>query len=209
MKVLTYNMHKGRDRKRNNVVVDLAEAIAERQPDLLLCQEVFHGRTRDEEQCHRIAHAAGHDHVFGPNKFYPSGCHGNATFTHLPIEEHVNIDATESFFEKRGILHAVLHYADAPLDVLNVHFSLTGRQRRRQWFKLAQAMPDDPAMRVIAAGDFNDWRGNLDKRVRQSGLLENSLWALHRRERRTFPARRPLFALDRIYVRGFRVVRVE
>ncbi len=93
--------------------------------------------------------------------------------------------------------------------ILKLHFSLTAHQRRRQWRKLTDAMPDDPSMPVLACGDFDDWAGNLDRKVRRTEQLENVMWKLPKTERRSFPSNRPRFALDRIYQQGFRVHEVR
>lgn len=186
-----------------------AEAVAERDPDLFLCQEVFHGIEEDLRQCHYLTAVIGHDHAFGPNAFYSKGCHGNATFARMPIVRHKNVDVTRSALEKRGILMVRMESEQGPFEVLNLHFSLTGRQRRWQWRQLMDQLPENPDTPVLVAGDFNDWNGQLDRRARSAGLLRNALWTLPGTERRTFPARRPLFSLDRIYFRGLRLVSVE
>jgi endonuclease/exonuclease/phosphatase family metal-dependent hydrolase len=201
VRVITYNLHKGRDGKRS-ILEDAVHAAAALEPDLLLCQEVFHGVAEAVHQAHFITEVIGHDHVFGPNAFYRHGCHGNATFARLAIAEHRNVDVTESYFERRGILHTRLGSGEHGIEVLNVHLSLTGPQRRRQWHKLVECLPQDPQVPVLVAGDFNDWSGALDRRARASRALENALWRLPRGDRATFPARRPLLAMDRIYFRG-------
>jgi endonuclease/exonuclease/phosphatase family metal-dependent hydrolase len=208
MKVITYNLAKGRN-GRGSILEEAIHRIADRNPDLLLCQEVFHGVEAELDQSRFITQVIGCEHVFAPNAFRRRGCHGNATFARMAMARHVNIDLTESFFEKRGMLCTLLEGEHGPFEVLNTHFSLTGRQRRRQWFKLAQALPDDPDMPVLACGDFNDWSGALDRRVKRSGVLQNALWSLPRHARRSFPARRPVFGLDRIYFRGFRLASVQ
>lgn len=208
MKVLTYNLHKGR-RGRASILIEAARALAAREPDLVFCQEVFHDAGEQELQAEILTSELGHAHVFGPNAFYGKGCHGNATFARLPVANAFNVNMTESFFEKRGMLCTWLEADHGPFVALNVHFSLTSRQRRRQWWKLLAALPADASTRVIAGGDFNDWSGSLDRRALRSGLLKNALWATPRGERQSFPARRPLFALDRIYYRGFRLRSVQ
>lgn len=213
MRIITYNLHKGRGRGRgsDSILAEAVHAVAERSPDLLMCQEVYHGIEADLEQCRFITERIGHAHVFGPNRSYRDGCHGNATFARWPIARHRNIDVSESSLEKRGILHVDLRDDASGVEIatLNTHFSLTGRQRKRQWFKLIQALPHDASVPVIACGDFNDWTGSLDRMARRTGLLENALWHLPRVERRSFPAHRPMLGLDRVYVRGFRVSSVR
>lgn len=211
MRILTYNLHKGRSRRNESILHEAVHAVAERQPDLLMCQEVYHGIADDVAQSHFITARIGHEHVFGPNRSYATGCHGNATFARLPIAGHRNLDVSESSLEKRGILHVDLWDESRAVEVatLNTHFSLTSRQRRRQWFKLLQALPTDPQIPVIACGDFNDWTGSLDRMARRTGLLTNALWSLPRSQRRSFPAHRPLLGLDRVYVRGFTIEAVR
>ncbi|MFT5048867.1 MAG: endonuclease/exonuclease/phosphatase family metal-dependent hydrolase [Chlamydiales bacterium] len=209
VKILTYNLHKGRSALRRDVLAEIADALAERAPDLLTCQEVFHGTRDTRHQCEVLAEALDHAHVFGPNAFYRKGCHGNATFARLPVAEHVNIDVTQSTLEKRGILHATLQDGPGTIETMNVHFSLTRRQRARQWRRLLETLPEDLAVPTIVCGDFNDWSGSLDRVARRSGTFHNALWNLPTPARQSYPAQRPLLALDRIYLRGFRVVSAE
>jgi endonuclease/exonuclease/phosphatase family metal-dependent hydrolase len=210
VKVITYNLHKGVGRRRQRILEEAVQALFDRKPDVLVCQEVFHGAAEAIHQCHFITEVIGHEHVFAPNVFYPDGCHGNATFARMPVARHVNVDISESVFERRGLLRTWLQAEHGAVEVLNVHFSLTGGQRRRQWSRVVQELPEDPTTPVLVCGDFNDWSGAVDRRAAGSGLLRNALWALDRVERRTFPAHRPIFPLDRIYYRGIvlREVRV-
>jgi len=209
VKILTYNLHKGRSALRRDVLVQIAGALAERAPDVLACQEVFHGTRDSRHQCEVLAEALDHAHVFGPNAFYRKGCHGNATFTGLPIANHTNIDVSQSALEKRGILHATIRNDETAIETMNVHFSLTRRQRARQWRRLLESLPADLTIPTIVCGDFNDWSGDLDRVARRSGTFHNALWNLPLPARQSFPARRPLLALDRVYLRGFRVVSAE
>ena len=55
---------------------------------------------------------------------------------------------------------------------------------------------------LLVAGDFNDWREQLDKPMAQIGLQRAP-------GGRTFPSRAPLLALDRIYLRGLQAHRFE
>ncbi len=212
MKVITYNLHKGhrgRGRRRRSIFNDAIAALEERRPDLLLCQEVFHGAADVLHQCHFITEVIGHQHVFGPNVFNHRGCHGNATFSRLPVANSLNIDATEWWLERRGMLRTWLEGPGGPLEVFNVHFSLTAGQRWRQWGKLLAALPEAPSIPVLVCGDFNDWTEAIDRWAARTPILHNALWSLPRRARPTFPAIRPLFALDRIYYRGLRPVSVD
>jgi endonuclease/exonuclease/phosphatase family metal-dependent hydrolase len=208
IKVITYNLHKGVDRRGRTSLAAAIAALRARQPDVLACQEVFHAQESADAPAHLqsdlIKTGLGHVHVFAPNAFYRRGCHGNATFTSFTVAAHQNIDITESYFERRGILRTRLQAA-GELELMNVHFSLTRNQRRRQWKKLFAALEHTEDLPLIACGDFNDWTGDLDRAARGTGILHNALWALPKPYRRTFPSRRPMLALDRIYYRGLRL----
>lgn len=209
LKVITYNLHKGLGRGGRSMLEDAALALADRQPDVVACQEVFHPPAGQSGQSETLRSALGHVHVFGPNAFYRRGCHGNATFTGFEVTDHGNIDITESYFERRGILRTSLRHTVGHLEILNVHLSLTRRQRRRQWARLFAAIQACGERPLLVCGDFNDWSSDLDRMALASGAVHNALWSLPKPARRTFPSRRPVLPLDRIYFRGLRLVSVD
>ena len=92
-----------------------------------------------------------------------------------------------------------------------MHFALDERGRRQQLAalidRIVEQVPDEAP--VIVAGDFNDWRNRVGKRLAaELGLIE--VFRDYRgRPARSFPSRLPLFRLDRIYVRGFSVHHAE
>ena len=64
-------------------------------------------------------------------------------------------------------------------------------------------------MPVIVAGDFNDWRHRATSMLEGSlGMSEVSV-TQGGRAARTFPSFLPLLRLDRIYIRGFKVLSAE
>ena len=61
-------------------------------------------------------------------------------------------------------------------------------------------MPPDECL--VLAGDFNDWGEKLDEPMQAMGLQRATPDGAA--PLRTFPSLVPVFALDRIYTRGFR-----
>ena len=57
---------------------------------------------------------------------------------------------------------------------------------------------------LLVAGDFNDWGERLDDPMGRIGLLRAGARTGALASPPTFPARVPVFALDRVYLRGFR-----
>ena len=71
------------------------------------------------------------------------------------------------------------------------------------------AEPDSP---LIIAGDFNDWRNEADALLAQRlGLIEalGGVYGSPASPGRSYPAKRPVLRLDRIYVRGFTILHAE
>jgi endonuclease/exonuclease/phosphatase family metal-dependent hydrolase len=90
-----------------------------------------------------------------------------------------------------------------------VHLSLFARSRRRQMDALASYLEDvaGPGSPLVIAGDFNDWRNEADGLLaRRLGLSEIFGGTTGTSAPvRSYPAKRPVLRLDRIYVRGFSV----
>ncbi len=175
-------------------------------------------------------------HAYGMNAVYPHGHHGNAILSTQPIHNFTNHDISDHALEKRGLLHAVSTFGrgrrTADVHLICVHFGLIGRSRARQASFLIDFVQQEIPKKapVIIAGDFNDWQGRVDAMLRgRLGVDEVAVADPTPRDRtvldrllpwrggrdaqarlaRTFPSFAPWFTLDRIYVRGFRVLDVH
>jgi endonuclease/exonuclease/phosphatase family metal-dependent hydrolase len=112
-------------------------------------------------------------------------------------------------FEQRGLLHVPVLWNGSRVHVVVAHFALLHAGRVRQVQRLAEYLAAEvPAGEpLMVAGDFNDWSEKLDTPMRAIGLARASDpappgWsAVHKP---TFPALAPVFALDRVYLRGLR-----
>jgi endonuclease/exonuclease/phosphatase family metal-dependent hydrolase len=220
MKLLTLNLHKGFNIwNRRFVLPELREAVRAQGADVVLLQEVLGGHAvhalRHKEwpsvpQYEFLADTIWKDFAYGRNAVYPAGHHGNAVLSKFPIVSYRNHDVSMSKSERRGLLHCRLTLPEpAPeAHVVCVHLSLFERERRRQLGLLCRlitsAVPGDAPL--IVAGDFNDWRWRAGAVLQRCGLRE-AFVEEHGRPARSFPARWPLLALDRIYFRNVRVTR--
>ncbi|MDH5675821.1 MAG: endonuclease/exonuclease/phosphatase family protein [Myxococcales bacterium] len=213
IRAMTYNIRKGKgpDGRSNIGMPSLASAVLAHEPDLVLFQEVFHCARTGLSQSGKLARAMGLPGYYGANKFRSVGHHGNTTVTRLSVQEFDNHDISTNRIERRGALYLRLDLHGQPLHVLNVHLGLNRWQRKTQIRSVAEilrrvARDQDP---VLLAGDFNDWRGELDRPIAEELRLHN-LFARHPPEQvRTWHARRPVFNLDRIYVRHLRAERAR
>ncbi len=217
LRVATLNIHKGLSLfNRRMVIHELRVGLKKIDADLVFLQEVqgLHERNALRfgawPQTAQHEFLAGEDwqHAYGRNAVYEYGHHGNAILSRFPIVSADNHDVSNHRFERRGLLHcriAVPGFA-MPLDCACAHLSLDEKGRRRQLDALGVHLAGPRAAPMIVAGDFNDWRHSASRMMAQQlGLTEVSVMH-HGRPARTFPSIMPMLRLDRIYVRGFRVL---
>jgi endonuclease/exonuclease/phosphatase family metal-dependent hydrolase len=220
---------------RRVVLHELRERLRELDADIVFLQEVqgehaqhgqHHANYPSGPQHEFLADEFWEHHAYGMNAVYEDGHHGNAILSCFPIVQSTNTDVSAHRFESRGLLHSVVeiggsrvvregggtaagHPPAYPLRVhcLCAHFGLFAKGRRMQKRALIEyvrsAIPEDEPL--IIAGDFNDWRDQLSPVLaRELGVRD--VFELHQGSpARSYPARLPLFRLDRIYVRGFAV----
>ena len=214
LRIATYNIHKGVSAwALRNRIHDLRIGLASLEADFIFLQEVQELNTRNqsrfadwpaEAQTQFLACDDYHC-IYGGNAYYEHGHHGNAVLSRHAFLESANHDISDHRFERRGLLHAVLNVEGRALHVVNFHFGLFAGGRQRQAQALVElvnhTVPADAAL--IIAGDSNDWGRRL------SPLLFHELKVVSAPSLLTYPALLPCLALDRIYVRGFKVLNAQ
>lgn len=220
--VTTYNIHKGFSQfNRRMMVHELRERLRHLDSDIVFLQEVQglhmkhadrHADWPEEPQHEFLAEDVWGATAYGRNVIYDHGHHGNAILSRYPILDIHNQDVTHLQFERRGLLHSRVALPDGTMaHCVCVHLSLFGRSRVRQMAALAEYLEGiaPPGTPLIIAGDFNDWRNRADNVLSERLDLTEVFCGAAGRPAKSFPAGRPLFRLDRIYVRGFSVERAE
>ena len=204
LKLLTINVHKGIGPWRRPMLGRLREAVARVGADVVCLQEVRGGSPAAAPQYEALADGLWPEHAYGRNAAGPAGDHGNAVLSRWPIVRSHNHDVTLPGDEARGLLHCVLALPGLArgLHLLCVHLGLRESHRRLQLERLldlVRTVPDSAPL--VVAGDFNDWRQRADRILAPAGLQEVHV-RHHGSPARSFPARWPFLALDRIYLRG-------
>ncbi|HEX4944113.1 MAG TPA: endonuclease/exonuclease/phosphatase family protein [Usitatibacteraceae bacterium] len=216
--VVTYNIHKGFSALNRRLVVhEIRERLHALAPDVVFLQEVQglhrkHSRrhiTWPEASQYEYLSQEGDHSVYGMNATYLDGHHGNAILSRFPIVMSENIDISHHALESRGLLHCEMAVPGwkVPLHCINVHLGLWARSRRFQLEWLCDRIRASVPKRapLVVAGDFNDLWGTatavLEQELGLAEVFERSLG----RHAKSFPARLPLLALDRIYVRDLKV----
>jgi endonuclease/exonuclease/phosphatase family metal-dependent hydrolase len=192
----TYNVHGcvGRDGRRDPERV--ATVIGELQADVIALQEVAaHSEPGPaEDQFHLLAERTGLFALPGPTLDHPRGRYGNALLTRLPVADVALIDLSVPGREPRGALDVRLETPAGTVRVLATHLGLRAGERLQQVERLLSHIGAGPEP-VLLLGDLNEWR----PRAALLRLLRRRLGPV--RAVRSFPAARPLLALDRIFAR--------
>lgn len=185
LRVATYNIHKGVIRdfyglRRVPRIHELRARLHDLDADLIFLQEVqgqneYHARRFEqwppEPQDQFLAKSPTLRHTFeaayGRNASYLHGHHGNALLSRYTILGLENRDVSDHALEKRGVLHCEIDLGERRVHCFVVHLGLLARSRGRQlqvlidWIQ--REIPADAP--VIIAGDFNDWRSQLNERL--------------------------------------------
>jgi endonuclease/exonuclease/phosphatase family metal-dependent hydrolase len=223
LKIISYNIHKGFTAgNRKFVLSRIKESIRRVGADLVLLQEVQgHHEEKakviqdwpSESQFEFLSDEVWAHYAYGKNAVYASGHHGNAILSKFPIKEWSNIDISTNHFEERGALHAVVDIEPLgrSLHCLCLHLSLFQRGRKKQLLQVVERIQAEVPEHepVVIGGDFNDWRRKASDLIAHDLKVEEVFCKLTGKYAKTFPAKYPLFPLDRVYVRGVAVKRAE
>ena len=219
LRVATYNIHKGvrglGPRKRLEIH-NLGLAVEAFDADMVFLQEVrlFHHREArrfdrtsfgwpDKGQAEFLA-PEGYEVAYRTNAVTRDGEHGNALLSRWPIGDIGHHDVSDHRFEQRGLLHVPVDWNGMRVHCIVAHLGLMHSGRVRQVERIASFIDAEVPRneRLVLAGDFNDWGEKLDAPMRSMGLQRATPDGAA--PLRTFPSLVPVFALDRIYTRGFR-----
>jgi len=204
LRIMTYNVHRcvgadGRAEPRR-----IAKVIAACQPDMVALQELDVGRLRTGgiDQAYAIAHPLGMSVHFHPALQVEEELYGDAILTALPMRLVKAGPLPGSVgFEPRGALWVAVETNGTEIQIINTHLGLPAYERMAQAKTLVGqnwlGHPDcrDP---VIVLGDFNARRRSVVYRMFTARLRDAQL-VLHKRARRTFPARMPMLRIDHIF----------
>lgn len=196
MRVVTYNIHRcvGTDDALD--VGRVAEVLERLGPDVVALQEVDTSLDARFElgQLEVLARRTGLDAVLGPTVERSGGFYGNAILTRYEPRRVRRHDLSVEGREPRGAIDVELVVDGHSLRVVATHLGLTGAERRQQVGRLLGLLYAQPRGRAaVVMGDFNEWF-RFSRNLRRL----NSYLGWQPRHP-TFPSRRPVFALDRIW----------
>ncbi|RJY09671.1 endonuclease/exonuclease/phosphatase family protein [Aurantiacibacter aquimixticola] len=188
----SYNIHKGVGGDRRRDPERIVDVLGELKADVVALQEVDErfGTRRSILDRNMLAER-GWQIASIPIKPASLGWHGNALLVREGLEI-VDVEADHlPQIEPRGAVRATIMAGAQPICVTGMHLDLSGLGRKRQFAHLCNASRA-PGLPAVMMGDCNEWLRPIGG---ERGLAAH--WTMVE-PGRSFPARRPLLALDRL-----------
>jgi endonuclease/exonuclease/phosphatase family metal-dependent hydrolase len=195
MKVASYNIHKCRGADRTVRPDRIVEVIGEIGADVVALQEVDRrfGKKGGLLDPAAIRRETGMQLLVQSDSPHRHGWRGNALLVRGEPQAYRRSRLKLPGLEPRGAIVVEMDLGEGEFRVIAAHLGLFRLSRVDQVGALLAAFMDLPPMPTILLGDLNEWR----RRRRSSlGGLEATFGAAP--SILSFPARRPIFALDRI-----------
>lgn len=191
LRVVTYNVHScvGGDRRYDPERI--LTILREIDPDLIALQEVGGLLTGGVEQVNFFEQKLGMSMVAGPNRHRRNIPFGNAVLVKGQIRDVALLDLSVVPFESRGAIDCLVDTRIGAVRVIATHLGLFARERRKQVDRIAERLIEKQQPLTVLLGDFNIF-GPERRILRRIGAPK--LPKLY-----SFPARRPLMSLDRIW----------
>ncbi len=193
IKIASYNVHGGIGRDRRCSPERIRDVIREIDPDVIALQEVDSAAS-GIDMFEWLAGETGLTAIAGKTLLRRDAHYGNLMLARCPVDAFELLDLTWSGREPRGAIAADIQCDGQRVHVVATHLGLRPAERRAQVERLLRLFTDTGTDREVLMGDLNEWY----------------LWGRPLKHLRTyfdacpapatFPARHPLFALDRIYV---------
>jgi endonuclease/exonuclease/phosphatase family metal-dependent hydrolase len=194
VRVASYNTHGGVGRDGHFVPNRIAGVLRELDADVIALQEV-ESRSTGFDMLGFLKKETGFEAIAGPTLLRNGADYGNGLLTRFKVLSVQRLDLCVARCEPRGALDVELDCGGTPMRVLATHLGLRPSERREQIQRLLRALESDRPLPTLLMGDINEWF-----------LWGRPLRWMHRHFEQTpspptFPARLPVFALDRVWVK--------
>lgn len=207
LRIVTYNIHRGRGLDRRTRPERIAEVLQALNPDIIALQEVIGPGRTSAGHAELIGAALGMGWIMGPVRELRSHQFGNMILSRFPMWNHAQYDLSWQTCEPRGTQRVAVDVGPGTLQVYNAHLGTALLERRYQATRLAAWVHDrrTPGPKILL-GDFNEWSRTLAGDILAERLKSIDIFAFLKR-RRTYPGFFPLLHLDHIYYEGDIAVR--
>jgi endonuclease/exonuclease/phosphatase family metal-dependent hydrolase len=217
LRVMTYNIHAGKDAAQIDNLERVAALIDSVDADIVLLQEVDRRTQRSSGVDHfnelrRLTNMHG---AFGKSLDYQGGEYGIAVLSRFPVDSIAAVSLkveppqarSGNSYEPRIALHVRVRAAAGPVHVINTHLDpgAPGTYRRQELIAALAHMKQHVAdgMPLLFGGDLNA-RPNTDDIQAVSFALTDAFAVCGDGAGHTFPAHAPDRRIDYIFYRGAR-----
>lgn len=217
MRVMTYNIHAGKDAQQVDNLKRVAAIIDSADADIVLLQEVDRRTQRAGGADHfaELRTLTGMFGVFGKSLDYQGGEYGIAVLSRwqvdsvlaLPLKVEPPQERSGGSYESRIALHVVVHTDRGPVHIINTHLdpgAIATYRKQELIGILAHLQRAVPAgQTVLLGGDLNA-RPTTDDIVAVSFALTDAFTQCGTGTGETFPAHAPDRRIDYLFYRKAR-----
>lgn len=126
----------------------------------------------------------------------------NIMFSKFKLVDKKSVDLTFRDHEARKAQYCLAQIHGKEVFILHTHLGLRRKERLFQMDKINSILKlHGPEERMILLGDLNDWNG-AGQKVLQGSFDQEAHTHVYGESAKSFPARIPLFRLDRIYYKN-------
>jgi endonuclease/exonuclease/phosphatase family metal-dependent hydrolase len=191
---VSYNVHQWTGTDGVIAPQRVVKVLKELNADIIGLQETNFSHNGKGFRIQDLAAEMGMKVVTGATLQFENGNYGNVLLTNHPVIRVRRINLSVHTREPRGALDVDLNFNGSTVRIIVTHLGLRAFERRAQVAVLMDSISIGHSDRTIILGDFNFWspvsiaERQLTNRFGKSPAL------------RTYPARFPMFPLDRIWV---------
>jgi endonuclease/exonuclease/phosphatase family metal-dependent hydrolase len=190
---MTWNIHGALGRNPRFDLDRVVAFVRGHAPDIVALQEVDSRHAGAADPFDALERALGTHGARAHAIETADGNYGQVLISKWPMSNTEVLDLSYRAREPRRAICTDIATPAGPLRVVATHLGLSFHERRSQAIAILKRL-GSVGSTTVALGDFNDWiwPGSVGNR------LKSALPAFS--NHRTFPARWPMFRLDRIYV---------
>ncbi|MBU1568122.1 MAG: endonuclease/exonuclease/phosphatase family protein [Proteobacteria bacterium] len=195
LRVATYNIHRGVGWDGVEDYLRIAAVLSEIDADIIALQEVTSHSEKSDDVLAYLAAAVGMVAIEGFTLTAAGARYGNAILSKLPVAFVSLTDISVKGREPRGVIRVDFYLNGQTVVVLATHLGLGIRERHIQTKELLALVNEVESNINVLLGDFNEW-------FPLGGLLGalGKIFSTYQTPA-TFPSRRPLLKLDRIWLK--------
>ncbi|MBR9987799.1 MAG: endonuclease/exonuclease/phosphatase family protein [Desulfosarcina sp.] len=194
LRIATYNIHRCVGCDGLEAPERIADVLRDINADVTALQEVAFDADGPKNILADLARSLNAQVIAGPTLLEQKGHYGNAVLSRIAPHSIDRLDISVPGREPRGVIAIKLRVNGSTVRIVATHLGLRPGERRYQMGRLLPLLEHPDAEVTILLGDFNEWF-LWGRPLRWANRRFGSMPAPA-----TFPSRRPLLALDRIWV---------